>query len=101
MRRSLQIIIITLTVIVPAAFADSAPCSPGDVNRSLECVARDTGRDETAEASGRAVRKVGECRRIEKLLADPRTHELLMQEPKGRQLVWWYAGNCPLGRSKG
>ena len=87
---------------MPAAFADSTTtCNPGYRDRALECVARDTDRDETAEALGRAVRKVGKCSRIEKLLANPQTRELLMQEPDGRRTVWWYAGNCPLGKSKG
>jgi hypothetical protein len=45
--------------------------------------------------------KVRQCSRIEKLLADPQTRKLMMQEPEGRHTVRWYAGNCPLGKSKG
>ncbi len=101
MRRSLQIMVMTITVMVPAAFADNATsCRPGYGNHVLECAARDTDRDDTIEAPDRFVYKVGECTRIEKLLADPQTLELMMQEPEGKRAVWWYVGNCPLRKSK-
>lgn len=102
MGRSLQIMVMALTVMVAPAFADNTTiCRPGYGNRALECLARDTDRDDTTELSGRAVHKVRECTRIEKLLADPQTRQLLMQEPEGERAVRWYAGNCPLGKSKG
>jgi hypothetical protein len=67
----------------------------------VECAARDTDRDDTTEQRGQVRHKAGECTRIEKLLANPKTRALMMQEPDGKRVVWWYAGNCPLGRSKG
>lgn len=102
MGRSLQIMIFTITLIAPAAFADdTAACAAGYGNRASECAARDTERDDTAEALGRAVRKAGECTRIEKLLTNRKMRELMMQEPEGKRMVGWYAGNCPLGKVKG
>ncbi len=101
MRRSLQSMVMALAVMVPPAFADNTTtCRPGYGNRASECTARDTDRDDATELSERAVHKVGECARIEKLLANPQTRELMMQEAEGKRAVWWYAGNCPLGKSK-
>lgn len=98
MRRSLQIVVMVLTVMVPPAFAAStASCG----SLSSECTTNDTDRDDAAKRSGRFVHKVGECTRIEKLLANPRTRELMMQEPEGKRVVSWYAGNCPLRKSEG
>ena len=98
MRRSLQIVVMVLTVMIAPAFAASiASC----VSISSECATSDTDRDDAAERSSRFVHKVGECTRIEKLLANPRTRELMMQEPEGKRAVSWYAGNCPLRKSEG
>jgi hypothetical protein len=102
MRRSLHVIIITITVIMPAALADNTmTCNPGHGNRALKCLAWDTERDDMAETMEWVGHKVRQCSRIEKLLADPQNRKLMMQEPEGRRTVRWYAGNCPLGKSKG
>lgn len=101
MRGSLQIMIIAITIMVLPAFADNVTgCGPGYGNRALECVAGDRS-DETDETLGQSVRKVGECARIKKLLASPKMRELMMREAESERIVWWYAGNCPLGKSKG
>lgn len=85
----------------PAAFADNiTSCGPGSGNHTLECTAHDTG-DDTDETLWRAVHKVGKCARIEKLLANAEMRALMMREPESERMVWWYAGNCPLGKSKG
>ena len=102
MGRSLQIMVIAMTVMIPTTFANySATCRPGYESRASQCVLPDTDQDDAAEASGRVVHKVEECTRIERLLANPQTRQLMMQGPEGRQTVWWYAGNCPLRKSKG
>jgi hypothetical protein len=102
MHRPLQIIIMTIIVMVPVASADSTTACRTDYGEgALACVARDTGRDDTTEGSDRVGHKAGECMRIEKLLANPQTRQLMMQEPEGKRTVWWYAGNCPLGKRKG
>ena len=91
-----------VTVMATPAFADnSAICGPGYGDRLLECVARDLDRDETSDQPGGVGHKAGECSRIEKLLANRQTRELIMQEPAGKRAVDWYAGNCPLRKSKG
>jgi hypothetical protein len=101
MRKSLQVMAIMITVMIPPTFAGSVTgCGPGYSDHTLECTAHGTG-DGTGETIGRAADKVGECARIEKLLANPKMRVLMMQEPESKQMVWWYAGNCPLGKSKG
>ena len=102
MRTSLQVMIMTITVMLPAAFADdTAACRPDSLQRDVECPVHDADRDDTIEAQGQVVHRIEECTRIEKLLANPQARELIMQEPEGKRTVWWYAGNCPLGKSKG
>ncbi|MDX1487209.1 MAG: hypothetical protein R3268_03340, partial [Acidiferrobacterales bacterium] len=65
---------------VPAALAGGvAGCGPGYSDHTLECAAHGTS-DDAGETLGQAVRKVGECARIEKLLANPKMRALVMRE---------------------